>query len=94
MRPRPTGSPVTINPYDMAEAEGPAPEPGDFIVTGAGTVYEVVSSDRIKPRGQLPVGVARRYRLRCIKHGRVDVSPEGRTFPLYWYPRKPTRKYR
>lgn len=90
MKPRPDGSRVKINPYDIM-SEGRRPEEGDYVVTGAGTVYEIVSCYRVKHRKKLPSGVRARFNLTCEKLGRVTVPAGASVFPLEWYPRRKKR---
>jgi hypothetical protein len=90
MKPRPDGSTVKISPYDT-RGDMKRPETGDYVVTVAGTVYEVVSSYRVSPRSRLPSGVHARYSLTCKKLGRVPLPEDATTYLLEWYPRKKRR---
>lgn len=87
---RPDGSRVTIAPYDYdGELKKWPGAIGDMLRTPAGTYYEIVEWHRVVSRKH-----PKRYRLRCIKLGRLTGSAEPTgdlpgplVWPIKWYPR-------
>lgn len=72
------GTECRITPYDTAATV----EPGDFVVTAAGTSAYLVLTAR-KMRSRHPD----RWALRCLRWDPAEVPADATIHPLHWYPR-------
>jgi hypothetical protein len=80
------GTECAINPYDLADDQV-APVEGDYIVSTAGTTYEVLEVRKVRSRVY-----PRRVSLRCLKLGHesdVVFDPTATVHGIEWYGRGP-----
>lgn len=72
--------------YIDMQPDDPAPIPGDWITTEAGSRYLVTASRRVERRRRHAQNV--RWALRCDRLPRgIDVPPDVRAIGLRWYSR-------